>query len=76
MRGWAAARGPAGRARRGPAASRRGRDRGRALGYCNHKIFGRGKMVKFLPPDKYQVNFPGFGLKVIMEDFLTPEESS
>ena len=48
---------------------------GRPLGYCHHKIFGRGKMVKFLPPDKYQVNFPGFGLKVIMEDFLTPEGS-
>ncbi len=43
------------------------------LGYCQHKIFGRGKMVKFLPPDKYQVNFAGFGLKVIMKDFLTLE---
>ena len=49
---------------------------GRPLGYCHHKIFGRGKMVKFLPPDKYQVNFPGFGLKVILEDFLTPEGSA
>lgn len=44
------------------------------LGFCQHKIFGRGKMVKFLPPDKYQVNFPGFGLKVIMADFLRVEE--
>lgn len=44
------------------------------LGFCQHKIFGRGKMVKFLPPDKYQVNFPGFGLKVIMADFLRMEE--
>ncbi len=43
------------------------------LGYCQHKIFGRGKMIKFLPPDKYQVNFAGFGLKVIMKDFLTLE---
>lgn len=43
------------------------------LGYCCHKLFGRGKMVKFLPPDKYQVNFPGFGIKVILADFLTPE---
>ncbi len=43
------------------------------LGYCQHKIFGRGKMVKFIPPDKYQVNFTGFGLKVIMKDFLTLE---
>jgi DNA helicase-2/ATP-dependent DNA helicase PcrA len=39
-------------------------------GYCTHKIFGRGKIVKFLPPDKYQVNFPGLGLKVIMGAFL------
>ncbi|MEG2173415.1 MAG: ATP-dependent helicase [Desulfovibrionaceae bacterium] len=44
------------------------------LGFCHHKIFGRGKMIKFLPPDKYQVNFPGFGLKVIMADFLRREE--
>ncbi len=43
------------------------------LGYCQHKIFGRGKMIKFIPPDKYQVNFAGFGLKVIMQDFLTLE---
>lgn len=43
-------------------------------GYCNHKIFGRGKVVKFMPPDKYQVNFPGMGLKTIMGAFLTFEE--
>ncbi len=43
------------------------------LGFCQHKIFGRGKMIKFIPPDKYQVNFTGFGLKVIMQDFLTLE---
>lgn len=46
------------------------------LGHCRHKLFGRGKMVKFLPPDKYQVNFPGFGLKVILADFLIPEPDS
>ena len=51
-------------------------DSPRPLGHCHHKIFGRGKMVKFLPPDKYQVNFPGFGLKVILEDFLTPENTA
>ncbi|MDR2050251.1 MAG: ATP-dependent helicase [Deltaproteobacteria bacterium] len=39
-------------------------------GYCTHKIFGRGKIVRFLPPDKYQVNFKGVGLKVIMASFL------
>ncbi len=43
------------------------------LGYCHHKIFGRGKMIKFVAPDKYQVNFSGFGLKTILKDFLTPE---
>lgn len=44
------------------------------LGFCRHKIFGRGKLVKFLPPDKYQVHFSGFGLKVIMADFLHMED--
>jgi DNA helicase-2/ATP-dependent DNA helicase PcrA len=40
------------------------------LGMCRHRIFGPGKIVAFLPPNKYQVNFPGFGLKVIIEDYL------
>jgi DNA helicase-2/ATP-dependent DNA helicase PcrA len=40
------------------------------LGMCRHRIFGSGKIVAFLPPNKYQVNFPGFGLKVIIEDYL------
>ncbi len=44
------------------------------LGFCTHKIFGRGKMVRFIPPDKYQVNFAGFGLKTILADYLTREE--
>ena len=43
-------------------------------GYCTHKIFGRGKIIQHIPPDKYRVNFPGFGLKVIMANFLTLEE--
>ncbi len=47
---------------------------GTRLGYCHHKIFGRGKMIKFLPPDKYQVNFAGFGIKTILKDFLRLEE--
>ncbi|MBG3878526.1 hypothetical protein FVW20_16285, partial [Desulfovibrio oxamicus] len=42
-------------------------------GYCTHRIFGRGKIVQHLPPDKYRVNFPGFGLKVIMAEYLTLE---
>ncbi len=44
------------------------------LGHCSHKIFGRGKLVAFLPPNEYQVNFPGFGLKVIIGDYLQMEE--
>ncbi len=42
-------------------------------GYCRHKVFGRGKIVQFLPPDKYRVNFPGMGLKVIMGAYLEIE---
>jgi len=43
------------------------------LPYCQHKIFGRGKVVSRIPPNKYRVNFPGFGLKVILEDYLELE---
>ena len=43
------------------------------LGHCRHKIFGRGKIVEDIPPDKYRVNFPGFGLKVILAAFLEME---
>lgn len=44
------------------------------LGFCTHKIFGRGKIIGHTPPDKYRVNFPGFGVKVILENFLVMEE--
>lgn len=44
-----------------------------ASGYCTHKIFGRGKVVQQVPPDKYRVNFPGFGMKVIMAAYLEME---
>ena len=47
---------------------------GAGCGYCRHKGFGRGKIVAQLPPDKCRVNFPGFGLKVILSAFLTLEE--
>jgi DNA helicase II / ATP-dependent DNA helicase PcrA len=47
-----------------------------ADGFCRHKIFGRGKIIGFLPPDKYRVNFPGFGPKVIIADYLQLEEGS
>lgn len=40
------------------------------LGFCRHKIFGKGKIIAAIPPDKYRVNFPGFGLKVILGDYL------
>ncbi len=40
------------------------------FGMCRHRIFGQGKVIAFMPPNKYQVNFPGFGLKVIIEDYL------
>ena len=43
-------------------------------GYCRHRLFGRGKIVQHIPPDKYRVNFTGFGLKVIMADYLSMEE--
>lgn len=42
--------------------------------FCRHKIFGRGKIVEHLFPDKCRVNFPGFGLKVILKDYLILEE--
>ncbi|MCH5276780.1 MAG: ATP-dependent helicase [Desulfovibrionaceae bacterium] len=45
----------------------------RRLGYCRHRVFGRGKIVEELPPDKYRVNFPGFGLKVILAAYLSLE---
>ncbi|MCR5562087.1 MAG: ATP-dependent helicase [Desulfovibrio sp.] len=44
-----------------------------ASGYCRHRIFGRGKILRRLGPDKVQVNFSGFGLKVILSDYLVME---
>lgn len=46
------------------------------LGRCQHKIFGMGKIIQHLPPDKYRVNFPGFGVKVILGAYLVMEESA
>ncbi|MBQ3059195.1 MAG: ATP-dependent helicase [Desulfovibrio sp.] len=43
------------------------------LCHCRHRIFGRGKIIRYLPPDKVQVNFPGFGLKIILRDYLIME---
>ena len=43
------------------------------LGFCQHRIFGRGKVVRFVPPNKYQVNFPNFGLKMVVQDYIQLE---
>ncbi len=43
------------------------------LGYCTHRIFGRGKIIAAPGPDKYRVNFPGFGVKTILADYLELE---
>jgi DNA helicase-2/ATP-dependent DNA helicase PcrA len=40
------------------------------LGFCSHKIFGRGKIIACPAPNKYKVNFPGFGIKTIIGDYL------
>lgn len=44
------------------------------LGFCRHRIFGRGKIVEEIPPGKYRVNFPGLGLKIILADYLILEK--
>ncbi|WP_348980885.1 ATP-dependent helicase [Desulfobaculum bizertense] len=51
----------------GPASSKK-------LGHCRHKIFGRGKIIASLTGNKYRINFPGFGLKVILGDYLKFED--
>ncbi|CCO24798.1 ATP-dependent helicase [Maridesulfovibrio hydrothermalis] len=40
------------------------------FGLCKHKIFGKGKIIEKIEPNKVRVNFPGFGPKVIVEDYL------
>ena len=46
----------------------------KALGFCTHRIFGRGKVVEEIDVDKIRVNFLGFGLKVIMKSYVSFEE--
>lgn len=46
-----------------------------ALGYCRHKVFGRGKIIASLDGGKYRVNFPDFGPKVILADYLEMEDA-
>jgi DNA helicase-2/ATP-dependent DNA helicase PcrA len=43
-------------------------------GYVRHTIFGRGKIIGRPSPGKVNVNFPGFGPKIILEDYLEVEE--
>ncbi len=45
------------------------------LGFCTHKIYGRGKIIEHIPPDKYRVNFQHFGLKVIVGQYLQMEDA-
>jgi len=40
------------------------------LGFCRHKIFGKGKIIAQPEPNKFKVNFPGFGIKTIVGDYL------
>lgn len=64
----------AGRRQAAPAATAAGAKGALPQGYCRHRIFGRGKVVRLMPPDKVQVNFPGFGLKVILAEYLLMED--
>jgi len=47
-----------------------------AMGYCRHKIFGRGKIIAALDDGKVRVNFPNFGPKVILVAYLEMEDAS
>lgn len=46
-----------------------------ALGYCTHRIYGRGKIIAQVSPGKFRVNFPGFGVKVILAEYLALEDA-
>jgi len=45
------------------------------MGFCTHKIYGRGKIIEHIAPDKYRVNFQNFGLKVIVAQYLEMEDA-
>lgn len=47
---------------------------GKKLGFCTHRTFGRGKVIEEIDADKIRVNFSGFGLKVIMKNYVTFED--
>ncbi|MBQ7739367.1 MAG: UvrD-helicase domain-containing protein [Desulfovibrionaceae bacterium] len=42
--------------------------------HCKHKIFGKGKIIQFYGEDKVRVNFPKYGEKTILIDYLTFED--
>lgn len=42
-------------------------------GYCYHKQFGKGKILEELPDEKVRINFPNFGVKTIIKQYLTFE---
>jgi len=56
-----------------PYASSPGASANGSLGFCRHRIFGRGKIVARLGDGKSRVNFPGFGMKVILDEYLEME---
>ena len=41
---------------------------------CKHKTFGAGKIIGFYGEDKVRVDFPNFGEKTILIDYLTFED--
>ncbi len=41
--------------------------------WCNHKIFGKGKILEELGPDKLKVYFSGFGVKIMLRQYLDIE---
>ncbi len=44
------------------------------LGFCRHKIFGRGKIIEEIDAEKVRVNFPGIGPKAILKAYLVMED--
>ncbi|WP_461834190.1 ATP-dependent helicase [Desulfothermus sp.] len=41
--------------------------------WCTHKVFGRGKIIGIINPNKYKIYFSGFGVKVILKDYVEIE---
>ncbi len=59
----------------GPSPEKKNKDEKNKTGtYCNHQIFGRGQVIAHVPPNKYKVNFPACGLKLVIADYLEMED--